>query len=336
MGNLAGVTCGAAVVYPSAGFDASATLTAVEQERCTALYGVPTMFIAELMLPDFERFDLSSLRTGVMAGAPCPVEVMRQVVERMHMSGVTNAYGMTETSPVSFQTDPNDSLERRVATIGRVQPPRSPVCCTSRHVSHFCDLTALRCTASFGQAGDGLRTTDTVTLACNKNRHPIRLRRLSPQWCASSRIPSAPGRGADRRAAAVRCRNRNHQRCLGRSGLEPGLRSAIHFQHALRFRPRAAGLPLLAATWRENGVAVGRCAATYPQLCAPYFDAVVIGDPEDSVPRIYRDFCAGELQPLYRSAPTIRIAFPFRVSTFRPARKSCRSPSKRRGDVLHL
>ena len=100
----------------------NATLMAVEEERCTALYGVPTMFIAELMLPDFKRFDLSSLRTGVMAGAPCPVEVMRQVAERMHMSGVTNAYGMTETSPVSFQTDPNDSLERRVATIGRVQP----------------------------------------------------------------------------------------------------------------------------------------------------------------------------------------------------------------------
>jgi fatty-acyl-CoA synthase len=122
MGNLAGVTCGAAVVYPSAGFDANAVLAAVEQERCTALYGVPTMFIAELMLPDFERFDLSSLRTGVMAGAPCPIEIMRQVVARMHMSGVTNAYGMTETSPVSFQTDPDDSLERRVTTIGRVQP----------------------------------------------------------------------------------------------------------------------------------------------------------------------------------------------------------------------
>ncbi len=122
MGNLAGVTCGAAVVYPEPGFDAEATLTAIEQERCTALYGVPTMFIAELSLPDFERFDLSSLRTGIMAGAPCPIEVMRQVVDRMHMSGVTIAYGMTETSPVSFQTDPTDSLERRVTTIGRVQP----------------------------------------------------------------------------------------------------------------------------------------------------------------------------------------------------------------------
>ena len=122
MGNLAGVTCGATVVYPALVFDAEATLTAVEQERCTALYGVPTMFIAELALPNFERFDLSSLRTGIMAGAPCPIEVMRQVVDRMHMSGVTIAYGMTETSPVSFQTDPKDSLERRVTTIGRVQP----------------------------------------------------------------------------------------------------------------------------------------------------------------------------------------------------------------------
>ena len=122
MGNLAGVTCGAAVVYPSAGFDPEATLTAIEQERCTALYGVPTMFIAELGHPDFERFDLSSLRTGVMAGSPCPIEVMKQVVERMHMSGVTIAYGMTETSPVSFQSALDDPLDRRVSTIGRVQP----------------------------------------------------------------------------------------------------------------------------------------------------------------------------------------------------------------------
>jgi fatty-acyl-CoA synthase len=122
MGNLAAVTCGAAVVYPSAGFDPQATLAAVEQERCTALYGVPSMFIAELGTPDFERFDLTSLRTGIMAGSPCPIEVMRKVVERMHMADVTIAYGMTETSPVSFQSAVDDSLERRVTTIGRVQP----------------------------------------------------------------------------------------------------------------------------------------------------------------------------------------------------------------------
>ncbi len=122
MGNLAGVTCGATVVYPAAGFDPGATLRAVEQERCTALYGVPTMFIAELGHPEFERFDLSSLRTGVMAGSPCPIEVMRHVVERMHMSGVTIAYGMTETSPVSFQSAVDEPLERRVSTIGQVQP----------------------------------------------------------------------------------------------------------------------------------------------------------------------------------------------------------------------
>ena len=122
MGNLAAVTCGAAVVYPSAGFDAEATLAAIEEERCTALYGVPTMFITELGHPEFDRFDLSSLRTGVMAGSPCPIEVMRQVVTRMHMSEVTIAYGMTETSPVSFQSATDDPLERRVSTIGRVQP----------------------------------------------------------------------------------------------------------------------------------------------------------------------------------------------------------------------
>jgi fatty-acyl-CoA synthase len=122
MGNLAGVICGATIVYPSAGFDALATLRAIEQERCTALYGVPTMFIAELGHPDFEKFDLASLRTGIMAGSPCPIEVMKQVVHKMHMAGVTIAYGMTETSPVSFQSAVDDSLERRVSTIGHVQP----------------------------------------------------------------------------------------------------------------------------------------------------------------------------------------------------------------------
>jgi fatty-acyl-CoA synthase len=122
MGNLAGVTCGATIVYPSAGFDAGATLRAIEQERCTVLYGVPTMFIAELGHPEFERFDVSSLRTGIMAGSPCPIEVMKQVVQKMHMTGITIAYGMTETSPVSFQTAIDDPLERRVSTIGRVQP----------------------------------------------------------------------------------------------------------------------------------------------------------------------------------------------------------------------
>jgi fatty-acyl-CoA synthase len=97
-------------------------LRTVEAERCTALYGVPSMFIAELAHPDFDRFDLSSLRTGLMAGSPCPIEVMRQVVGRMHMAEVGIAYGMTETSPVSFQTAVDDPLERRVTTIGRVLP----------------------------------------------------------------------------------------------------------------------------------------------------------------------------------------------------------------------
>jgi fatty-acyl-CoA synthase len=122
MGNLTGVTCGATIVYPSAGFDAEATLRAIERERCTALYGVPTMFIAELEHPDFEQFDLTSLRTGIMAGSPCPIEVMKQVIEEMHMSGVTIAYGMTETSPVSFQSAVDDPIEKRVSTVGRVQP----------------------------------------------------------------------------------------------------------------------------------------------------------------------------------------------------------------------
>ncbi|WP_291864069.1 AMP-binding protein [Bradyrhizobium sp.] len=122
MGNLAAVTSGAAMVYPGEGFDPLATLQTVEREQCTALYGVPTMFIAELDHPDFAKFDLSSLRTGIMAGAPCPIEVMRRVNEAMNMREVTIAYGMTETSPVSFQSATDDPLDRRVSTVGRIHP----------------------------------------------------------------------------------------------------------------------------------------------------------------------------------------------------------------------
>jgi fatty-acyl-CoA synthase len=122
MGNLGCITHGAAMVYPGEGFDPLAVLETIEAERCTALYGVPTMFIAELNHPDFKRFDLSSLRTGCMAGAPCPIEIMRRCIDDMHMKDVTIAYGMTETSPVSFQTSTDDSVERKVSTIGRVHP----------------------------------------------------------------------------------------------------------------------------------------------------------------------------------------------------------------------
>ena len=122
LGNLACLTHGAAMVYPSEGFDPLATLEAVAAERCTALHGVPTMFIAEMDHPDFAKFDLSSLRTGIMAGSPCPIEVMKRAVERMHLAEITIAYGMTETSPVSFQSSTDDPIERRVSTVGRVQP----------------------------------------------------------------------------------------------------------------------------------------------------------------------------------------------------------------------
>jgi fatty-acyl-CoA synthase len=122
MGNMACLTHGATMIYPSDGFDALAVLRTVQAERCTGLYGVPTMFIAVLGHPDFAGFDLSSLRTGCMAGSPCPVEVMKSVIDRLHMGGVTIAYGMTETSPVSFQSSQDDPIARRVATVGRVQP----------------------------------------------------------------------------------------------------------------------------------------------------------------------------------------------------------------------
>jgi len=122
MGNLGALTHGATMVYPGEAFDPLATLQAVASERCTALYGVPTMFIAQLDHPRFAEFDLSSLRTGIMAGSPCPVEVMRAVMSRMNIGGVTIAYGMTETSPVSFQTAVDDPVDCRVGTVGRIHP----------------------------------------------------------------------------------------------------------------------------------------------------------------------------------------------------------------------
>ncbi|MBP2414338.1 fatty-acyl-CoA synthase [Arthrobacter stackebrandtii] len=122
MANLGAMTHGAAIVIPAPSFEAAATLRAVEEERCTALYGVPTMFIAELGLPNFADYDLSTLRTGIMAGSPCPVEVMKRTMAEMNMAGVSIAYGMTETSPVSMQTLMDDDVAHRTETVGRVHP----------------------------------------------------------------------------------------------------------------------------------------------------------------------------------------------------------------------
>jgi fatty-acyl-CoA synthase len=122
IGNLGALTHGAAMVYPSEGFEPLATLETIAEERCTVLHGVPTMFIAQLDHPEFARFDLSSLRTGVMAGSPCPIEVMKRAVERMHLSEIVIGYGMTETSPASTVTSADDPLERRVSTVGRAMP----------------------------------------------------------------------------------------------------------------------------------------------------------------------------------------------------------------------
>jgi fatty-acyl-CoA synthase len=122
LGTLACVAHGATMVLTSEGFEPLAVLESVQAERCTALHGVPTMFIAELDHPDFDRFDLSSLRTGVIAGAPCPIELMKRLIDEMHLSEITIAYGMTETGPVSFETSVHDPVERRVTTVGRVLP----------------------------------------------------------------------------------------------------------------------------------------------------------------------------------------------------------------------
>jgi fatty-acyl-CoA synthase len=122
LAHLACFTHGAAVVFPAESFDPATTLQTVQDERCTALYGVPTMFIAELDLPDFAHYDLSTLRTGLIGGAPCPIEIMGKIIERMHMREVEIIYGMTETSPISFQSRRDDPIERRVSTVGRVHP----------------------------------------------------------------------------------------------------------------------------------------------------------------------------------------------------------------------
>lgn len=122
LGTLTCVAHGATMVLPSAGFDAAATLQAIDAEKCTAVHGVPTMFIAELDHPEFDRFELESLRTGIIAGAPCPIELMRRLIDEMHLEDITIAYGMTETGPVSFQTQPQDSLERKVSTVGTLLP----------------------------------------------------------------------------------------------------------------------------------------------------------------------------------------------------------------------
>ncbi len=122
LGVLAAITHGACIVFPAEAFEAETVLRCVEEERCTALYGVPTMFIAELEHPRFRDFDLRSLRTGIMAGAPCPMEIMRRVIDEMHMREITICYGMTETSPVSFQSSVSDPLEKRVSTVGRIHP----------------------------------------------------------------------------------------------------------------------------------------------------------------------------------------------------------------------
>ena len=122
LGNMACTTHGSAMVYPGEGFDPLETLRTVAAERCTGLYGVPTMFVAQLNHPEFASFDLSSLRTGIMAGSPCPIEVMRQAIQKMNLREITICYGMTETSPVSFQTHVDDPLERRIGTVGRIHP----------------------------------------------------------------------------------------------------------------------------------------------------------------------------------------------------------------------
>ena len=166
MGNLACLTHGATMVYPAPVFEPAATLQAIQDERCTGVYGVPTMFVAELALGDFATYDLGSLRTGIMAGAPCPIEVMKRVISDMHMREVTIAYGMTETSPVSFQSSVHDSLDRRVSTIGRVQPHIEVKVVDEQGITVPCGVTGELLTRGYcvmaGYWGDQAKTDEAI------------------------------------------------------------------------------------------------------------------------------------------------------------------------------
>jgi fatty-acyl-CoA synthase len=166
LGVLAAVTHGACTVFPGESFDAQAVLEAVAAERCTALHGVPTMFIAELEHPRFREFDLTSLRTGIMAGAPCPIEVMRRVVSEMHLREITICYGMTETSPVSFQSRVDDALEKRVATVGRIHPHVQVKIVDARGSVVARDTPGELCTRGYsvmrGYWGDPARTCEVI------------------------------------------------------------------------------------------------------------------------------------------------------------------------------
>ena len=180
MGNLGCTTHGATMVIPSDAFDPTHVLETVQAERCTALYGVPTMFIAELAHPEFDRYDLSSLRTGVMAGSPCPVEVMKACVDRMHMADVTICYGMTETSPVSTQTLPDDSLHHRTATVGRAHPhveiriadPATGATLPRGETGEFCTRGYSVMPGYWNDADRGPPTPSTPTAGCTPATSP--------------------------------------------------------------------------------------------------------------------------------------------------------------------
>ena len=192
IGNLACMTHGAAMVLPGEGFDPLATLQAVADERCTSLYGVPTMFIAELDHPDFKKFDLSSLRTGMMAGAPCPIEVMRRCIRDMHLTEMTIGYGMTETSPVSTQTALDDPLERRVRPSGaRIRMSRSrsstakAASCRAAHRANSAPAAIRSCSAT-GTTRNAPRRQSTRPAGCTPAIWP----RWTPTVTATSSAAS--------------------------------------------------------------------------------------------------------------------------------------------------
>nr|MBF6591712.1 AMP-binding protein [Ktedonobacterales bacterium] len=185
MANLGAITTGATLVYPSDAFEPGAVLEAIQEERCTALYGVPTMFIAELAHPDFATYDLSSLRTGVMAGSPCPIEVMRQVIETMGMREVEICYGMTETSPVSFQSRLNDPVAKRVGTVGQIHP----------HVEVKLVDAATGKIVPVGEPGELLTRGYSVMLGYWQNEEATRAAIDSARWMHTGDLAVMDGEG---------------------------------------------------------------------------------------------------------------------------------------------
>jgi fatty-acyl-CoA synthase len=260
IGTLGCITHGATMVFPGEGFDALAALRTVQDERCTALYGVPTMFIAMLDHPRFAEYDLSSLRTGIMAGSPCPIEVMRRVIEKMHMAQVTIAYGMTETSPISFQSSVDETLERRVSTVGRVQP----------HLEVKVVDDAGRVVPR-GQKGELLTRGYSVMLGYWADEVRTREAIDAARWMRTGDLATIDDQGYCNIVGRLK-----DMVIRGGENIYPREIEELLYQHALVKDVQCIGVP--DAKYGE-------------ELCA----CIILRDGEQAIEQDIRDFCAGRI-----------------------------------------